>query len=116
MTEPILYRILDSYPYLEREDEYSRLTLEEAAVRMDDLTGVGEDVILADWDERCQTCEGHDQHRVVNPDWPSGKGEYIEKTDETCPDCGGDGKWAGPWVWKDDETGREVTMMREVEP
>lgn len=51
MTAPALYRIVDRYPYQEREDEYRNLTLEEAAVRMDDLTGVGEDVILADIEE-----------------------------------------------------------------
>lgn len=44
------YRIVDTFPFLDREDEYSDLTLEEAAVRMDDLTGVGTDTILADLD------------------------------------------------------------------
>lgn len=44
------YRVVDEFPYLEREDEYGDLTLEEAAHRMDDLTGVGADVILSDVD------------------------------------------------------------------
>lgn len=44
------YRIVDTFPFLDREDEYSDLTLDEAVARMDDLTGVGADVILSDLD------------------------------------------------------------------
>ncbi len=69
------YRIIDEFPYLEREDEYSDLTLGEAALKMEDLTGVDSDVILFDFDE---------------------------------PDC-------TRWEWKDDETGREVSLLPEVE-
>lgn len=52
MTGPIFrrFRIVDTFPYLDREDEYSDLTLDEAVARMDDLTGVGADVILSDLD------------------------------------------------------------------
>lgn len=82
MNFPALYRITDVHPYLSREDEYAGLTLEEAASRMDDLTGVGADVILADFDEDCMS---------------------------------GTGKRGEPWKWVDDESGREVTMRREVE-
>lgn len=46
----VRYRIVDEFPYLSREDEYSDLSLDEAAARMDDLTAVGADVILADLD------------------------------------------------------------------
>lgn len=103
---PTLYRIVDTYPYLDREDEYSGLTLTEAAVRMDDLTGCGEDVILADWDEPCPDCEG--ATRVPYEPIPT------MLTTKDCTTCGRSGKWPGPWEWKDDETNREVTMMREV--
>lgn len=104
MTTPTLYRIVDNFPYLEREDEYAGLTLAEAAIQMDGLTGVGEDVILSDWDERCERCEGTGS-RIV--------GSFL-RWSVTCGDCHGDGKWPGPWEFSDDETGREVTMMREV--
>ena len=104
MTTPTLYRILDEYPWLEREDEYSGLTLTEAAIRMDDLTGCGEDVILADWDERCERCGG-EGFLAPRPGERHARG---------CSSCRNSGKWPGPWEWKDDETGREVTMMREV--
>ena len=70
------YRIIDLFPYLEREDEYSDLTLGEAALKMEDLTGVGADVILSDLDEPDRT----------------------------------------RWEWTDDETGREVSLLPEVEP
>ena len=101
MSSPTLYRIIDEYPWLEREDKYSGLTLTEAAIRMDDLTGCGEDVILSDWDERCERCKGHGKL--------STRGGLQWKI---CDACGGTGKWPGPWHWEDDETGREVTMMR----
>lgn len=105
MNAPTLYRIVDAFPYLEREDEYPGLTLAEAAIRMDDLTGVGEDVILSDWDEPCERCKGSGRtHEAVG----------FGADGHTCPDCGGDGKWPGPWEWSDPETGREVTMRREV--
>lgn len=47
----VRYRIVDEHPYLSREDEYGDLSLDEAAARMDDLTGVGADTILADFEE-----------------------------------------------------------------
>lgn len=72
----VRYRICDVHPYLDREEEYGDLTLDEAAARMDDLTGVGADTILSDLDS--------------------------------------DGLDVLPWKWVDDESGREVTMMREV--
>jgi len=75
MPTSTLYRIVDVFPYLDREEEHTGLTLAEAAARMEDLTGVAADVILSDLDE---------------------------------PDSG------AHWEWTDDETGREVTMMREV--
>lgn len=107
----ILYRIIDAFKYLDREDEYTGLTLEEAAARMDDLTGVGADVILSDWGEPCERCKGHG---VIEQK----TGMYLlgfPPTRVPCSTCGGTGTWPGPWKWKDDETGREVTMMREVE-
>ena len=94
MTGPTLYRIVDDHPYLSREDEYPGLTLDEAASRMDDLTGVGADVILADLDEDCAFCMGS----------PS-----------TCVACGGTTRGNLPWKWTDEDTGREVTMRLEVE-
>lgn len=103
MIAATLYRILDEYPWLEREDEYSGLTLTEAAIRMDDLTGCGADVILADWDEPCELCGG--------TGWGQRDGKW---TSEHCSACGTTGTWPGPWEWRDDETNREVTMMREV--
>ena len=106
MTTPTLYRIVDRYPYLEREDEYTGLTLEEAAIRMDDLTGCGEDVILADWDEPCERCKGSGKKTHV--------GTVGDPVTVNCGTCDGDGKWAGPWEFSDDETNRAVTMMREV--
>jgi hypothetical protein len=106
MATPTLYRITDVFGYLEREDEYTGLTLEEAAIRMDDLTGCGEDVILADWDEPCERCGGYGKARAREGD--PGSRKYI------CEDCGGTGKWPGPWEFTDPETGREVTMAREV--
>jgi hypothetical protein len=70
------YRIVDVFPYLDREEEFSDLTLAEAAGKVEDLTGIGADIILSDFDE---------------PD----------RTD---------------WKWTDDETGREVSLVPEVEP
>lgn len=49
-VEAARYRIVDVHPYLDREEEYPNLSLDEAAARMDDLTGVGADVILSDLD------------------------------------------------------------------
>lgn len=47
-VRPVLYRIVDSFPYLEREDEYTNLTLEEAAARIEDLTPVSADLVISD--------------------------------------------------------------------
>lgn len=103
MTEPTLYRILDEFPYLDREDEYPNLALAETAARMEDLTGVGADVILADFDEDCGRCGGGGKLATgcMTPDVP-------------CDTCHGTGKRSEPWEWTDDETGREVTMRLEV--
>lgn len=50
MTGPIFarYRIVEVHDYLNREEEFPNLTLDEAAARMDDLTGIGADTILSD--------------------------------------------------------------------
>lgn len=69
------YRVVDTTPYLEREDEYSDLSLEAAAGRAEDLTGHPADDIIA----------------------------CAEEAD-------------GRWEWVDEETGREVSLIPEVEP
>lgn len=106
-----LYRIVDEHPYLDRYEEYPGLTLDEAAHKMDDLTGVGADVILADYDEGCARCTTKPMARAgqleVSADGDNWR--WIE-----CPDCHGTGKRAEPWGWTDEETGREVTMRREI--
>jgi hypothetical protein len=103
IVEPTLYRIVDVFPYLGREDEYPGLTLDEAASRMDDLSGVGADVILSDFAEPCERCEGEGEREHGEPPRP-----------DVCDYCDGDGRWPGPWEWTDPDTGREVTMRREV--
>lgn len=70
------YRIVDTFPYLEREDEYSDLSLAEAAAKMEDLTPIQADDILSDFDE---------------PD--------VDR-----------------WQWTDEEIGRIVSLLPEVEP
>lgn len=111
MTTPTLYRIVDAFAYLDREDEYNALTLAEAARRMDDLTGCGEAVILSDWDEPCEVCHGSGRKltKTIHPE-----GGFPRAIHAPCDACGGDCKWPGPWGWSDPETGREVTMRREV--
>lgn len=109
MTPPTLYRIIDENPYLSREDEYPGLTLDEAASRMDDLTGVGADVILADFDEPCGRCQGRGRG-IFSED----VGSAIERFEGACPTCHGTGKRSEPWEWTDEDTGREVTMRLEV--
>lgn len=104
MSVPTLYRITDIFPYLDREDEYTGLTLEEAASRMDDLTGVGADVILADFDEACGECEGKGEEGFYDA------GRLCWRD---CATCGGSGK-RERWEWTDPESGREVVMRREV--
>lgn len=74
MAEPTRYRIVETFTYLDREDEWPNLTLDEAATRFEDLTPLSADLVLSDLDE--------------GVDWP--------------------------YRWVDDETGREVTMTREV--
>lgn len=101
-----LYRIVDEFPYLDREDEYPGLTLDEATAKMEDLTGVGADVILADVQEACTRCErrpGFIEVTSHGDDW-----RWIE-----CPSCHGS-KIVGEWDWEDIETGREVTLRPEV--
>jgi len=111
---PDRYRIIDAFPYLDREEEYTDLTLEEAAAKMEDLTGIGADVILADFDENCAKCEGAGRvwlpiawHRGATP---------AEQIKGECDACHGTGKRRDPWEWSDPETGREVTLRLEVEP
>jgi hypothetical protein len=50
-VDPPLFRVVDEHPYLDREDEFPGLGLSEACGRMEDLTGVSADVILADIEE-----------------------------------------------------------------
>jgi hypothetical protein len=57
------FRVIDTFPYLEREDEYSDLTLDEAAARAEDLTGHPADDIIATLGE-----EG-----VTRWDWEDGE-------------------------------------------
>lgn len=108
---PTLYRIVDVFPYLDREDEYPGLTLSEAAAKIEDLTPVGADVVLTDWDEPCDMCQG--LGTTIDPTELSPFRGFRRKRVD-CPHCGGDGFWPGPWKWTNEETGREVTMMREV--
>lgn len=42
------YRIVDSNPYLDREDEYRADTIEGAVGQAEELTGVPADLILSD--------------------------------------------------------------------
>lgn len=95
---PRLFRIVDENPYLSREDEYPGLTLEAAAAKMEDLTGVGADVILADVEDDCPLCHASGCNpRDVTKDCPACHGSCI----------------VGEWEWEDTETGREVTMRLE---
>lgn len=66
---------------------------------MDDLTGVGADVILADFDEDCHMCHG--TRKAPNNIFG-------------CSACANTGKRPDPWEWTDDETGRKVIMSREA--
>jgi hypothetical protein len=99
-----LYQITDEFPFQERVTTYHNLTLQQAAIRMDDLIDVGEQTILEDWGEPCERCGGYGKARARKGD--PGSRKYI------CEDCNGDGKWSGPWEHTDEETGREVTMVR----
>jgi hypothetical protein len=109
MTAPTLYRIIDCFPYLDREEEYRHLTLEEAVLRMEDLIGHDADSILSDFDEDCERCGGEGEGSV-----PTTVGAEHGERPVLCPDCNGSGKRSDPWEWVDDESGREVTMRREV--
>jgi DnaJ-class molecular chaperone len=102
-----LYQITDEFPFQERVAMYHGLTLKQAAIRMDDLTGCGEDVILADWDEPCERCGG----KKVEIVGQIRVGQEVRQVVD-CTACDGDGKWPGPWEFTDEETGREVTMTR----
>lgn len=122
------FRIIDCHPYLDREEEYSGLTLEEAAARMEDLTGVEAAMILADFEEACGRCEGTGEipDRCDGTGWVRraavehrchGCAECTPGAEDRlrlCPICGGTRKRSEPWEWIDDERGREVTMRREV--
>lgn len=96
-----LYRVTAHNPYAGTEDEYRGLPLEEAAHKMDDLTGVGADVILADFDEPCERCGGQG-------------GAHTDDAFLRCPFCNGTRKRSDPWEWTDPETGREVRLQREA--
>lgn len=82
--------------------EYVGLTLAEAAIRMDDLTGCGERTILDDWAEDCERCGGTGRRPFTGA-----------RTGAACKTCHGDGKRSEAWEWTDEETGREVTMTKE---
>lgn len=98
------FRIVEVNEYLGREEEWGGLSLGEAAIKMDDLTGVGADLILSDFDEDCAACEGKGEVPTANiAVW------------EFCTACHGIGKRREPWTYNDDETGREVTLMRETD-
>jgi hypothetical protein len=104
------FRVVEVNNYLGREEEWSGLSLGEAAIRMDDLTGVGADLVLSDFDEDCTACNGHgvrvrEAHEI----------QHSDELENTCGACHGTGKRREPWEWEDDETGREVTLRREVE-
>jgi hypothetical protein len=45
------YRIVDLFPYLDREDEYDDLTLDEAATRIEDLVGIEAAQVISDIEE-----------------------------------------------------------------
>lgn len=96
MSRPRRFRIEEFLR--DEEGEWRGLSLEAAAHQVDDLTGIGADVILSDWDEDCHMCEG------------TGKacGNIFG-----CSTCGGSGKRGEPWEWTDDETGRRVVMSME---
>jgi DnaJ-class molecular chaperone len=101
-----LYQIVDEFPFQEKVTTYHNLTLEQAAVRMDDLIDVSEQTILEDWGEPCEGCGGTGEKDAAQGD------VHISAP---CSACGGDGKWAGPWEHTDEETGREVTMTRALQ-
>lgn len=104
------FRITSTNPYLDREEEWPGLSLEEAASRMDDLTGVGADVILADFEEDCVACGGKGRIKINDVIDEHGPIDYTIG----CTACLGSGKRRDPWEWVDSESGREVTMRREV--
>lgn len=112
------FRIIDHRPWREDEEEWANLNIGEAAIRMEDLTGVGADLILSDFDEDCGRCGGRriiEATVAVTEMLPDGEKEKHEAVgDLRCPDCQGSGKRRDPWEFTDEETGREVTMMREV--
>lgn len=94
MPQPRRYDIELSEP--DHSEEWTNLTLEEAAARMDDLTSVGADVIVSDWKEDCGFCHG----TCCNPD----------NVFSDCPACQGSGKRAEPWEWSHDDLPLSVVM------
>lgn len=48
---PVLYRVVDENPYLDRSEEWDALTLEEAATRVEDLYPVEAAQIISDVEE-----------------------------------------------------------------
>lgn len=49
--EPTLYRVVDTFPYLDREDEWDDLTLDEAAIRVEDLFPIEAADVINDVEE-----------------------------------------------------------------
>lgn len=45
---PILWRVVDEHPYLDREEEHCALTLEAAARLVEDLTGTDDEIVIRD--------------------------------------------------------------------
>lgn len=104
MTEPMLYRVVDEHPYLDREEEHANRSAEEAAAIFEDLTGEKADEVLAELDEACSRCGG----KGTDPD------RRGATSASPCTLCFGDGKRHDPIEWEDNETGRTVTLRPEV--
>jgi hypothetical protein len=85
------FAIEETYPGGDETCRWAGLSLEDAAHRMDDLIGIGADVILADWDEDCGTCFGRGEVGLDRYDGEPGA--------EECGVCHGDGKRSEPWEW-----------------
>lgn len=99
------FRVVETNDYTGREEEWPGLSLGEAALRMDEQTGVGADLVLADFDEDCTRCEG----QGTDPD------RRGATSASPCTACLGVRKRRDPWEFCDSETGREIVLMRETE-
>lgn len=80
--------------------DYKGLTLGEAAARMEDLTGIHADVILADFEEACSVCHG--------------TGCQMNNIFGDCSACFGTGKRREPWEWENEERGKRVVLRRQA--